>query len=98
MQWRDLERITKENEEQKAVPVYLYHNPEDYPFVTLRSDITVEPGRVYIGPYSTWNKSHDHSFEKKCEKLQKEINELHKKLGSYKDIVDQLKQLLKDVL
>lgn len=91
MQWKDLERITKENEEQKAVPVYLYHNPDDYPFVTLRSNKTVEPGRVYLGNYSSWNKEYDNSFEEKCRNLQDEVKDLHKKLGVYKDIVDKLK-------
>ena len=94
MQWKDLERITKENEDQKAVVVYVYHNPEDYPVFKAIADKSVELGRVYIGPYACWNKKHDMSFEAEVKRLTLENERLQNELWDLRNRIEKIKVIL----
>lgn len=94
MQWKDLERITKENEEKKTLIVYVHHNSEDFPVFKLREDNSVEKGRVYIGPYSCWNKKHDMSFEAEVKRLTLENERLQNELWDLRNRIEKVKVIL----
>lgn len=74
IQWKDLEVITKNIEDEKPrVVAHLYHNPEVFPVINLHSDWRVEENRVYLGGFIFFDKEEDQSYKSKCEKLEKEL-------------------------
>ena len=93
MQWKDLERITKENEIKKSLIVHIYHNPEDYPCFTLCEEKTVEKGRVYLGPYSSWDKKDDMTYKARCEKLEKKLESMQNELWVVKNKLMKIEEL-----
>lgn len=94
IQWKDLERITKENEAEKTVIYSIYHNPSDYPVVRMIPDSTVEPGRVYFGDYKTFNKITDSTFEAKCKEQQKIIEKLENELRKERKLIEKIDTLI----